>query len=223
MNVVESKPDTPSEVDDLNLLEVALSPERLHRYRASSNNDLSKAIQLYLWNTNISQALYGPLQVLEVTTRNSINRQFCAKFGTNWYQNSDPILFVDPQAEKISKVVSRFDKPRPITVGDVVADLSFGFWSDLIDHQIYDELWKTTLHKAFPNRPKGTKRNTAAIPFKRLNTLRNRIAHHEPIYNRDLEYDYNLTIEILSWICPTTSHWAAINNNFKAQFAVKPR
>lgn len=221
--MTESKTESISVVELFAALEVSFSQERLRSYKASCNNDPQKTIELYLWNSIISQALYRPLQVLEVSTRNAMNRQLCDKYGSSWYRNQNPVLFSDPQAEKITKVIGRFDKQRPIVVGDVVADLSFGFWSDLVDHQTYDELWKVALHKAFPNRPKGTKRSTAAVPFRRLNTLRNRIAHHEPIWTRNLKYDYELTIQLISWICPTTSAWAAQSNDFQACLSLKPK
>lgn len=215
--------DEPYGVEVLDALEIAFSPERLRTYKAACGGNLSQAIYLYNWNTTISQALYGPLQVFEITTRNAINRQLAVKYGDKWFEVSKPVIFADTQSEKIAKVVARFDKNRAIVLGDVVADLSFGFWSDLVAHQFYDELWKVALHRAFPNRPRGTKRSTLANPFIRLNTLRNRIAHHEPIWNRDLERDYKLTIELTSWICPITSDWADKNNDFRERFSLKRR
>ncbi|WP_216644572.1 hypothetical protein [Candidatus Thiodictyon syntrophicum] len=36
-------------------------------------------------------------------------------------------------------------------------------------------------------------------------TLRNRIAHHEPIFTRHLEADYRSLVNVTGWICPTTA------------------
>ena len=200
----------------------ALSPERLAAYLKAAGGDRAKALRLYVWKTAMSEALYGPLQGLEVVLRNAVNRELCAKYGDQWFRNAKPALFIDQQAEKLEKTISRFDKSRVLTVNDVVADLSFGFWSDLFDHQMYDELWKQTLHKAFSHRPKGVKRNTIAIPVKRLNTLRNRIAHHEPIWNRDLQKDYDLIIELTSWIAPIASDWMEHQSRFAQVLQAQP-
>jgi hypothetical protein len=203
-------------------LVAVLSPERLAAYVKAAGDDTEKALKLYVWNTGISEALYGPLQVLEVALRNAVNRELCAKYGSDWFRNAKPALFIDRQAEKLEKTISRFDKGRSLTVNDVVADLGFGFWSDLFDHQMYDELWKQALHKVFSHRPKGIKRNTIAIPIKRLNTLRNRIAHHEPIWNRDLQKDYDLILELTSWISPVARDWLKHQGRFEQVLKSKP-
>jgi hypothetical protein len=44
-------------------------------------------------------------------------------------------------------------------------------------------------------------------PLDELTNLRNRIAHHEPIFRRDLEKDFESIINVTSWICPETSAW----------------
>lgn len=206
----------------LSALESSISKERLKSYMAATAN-VEDAIRLYLWNTAVSDTLYAPLQTLEVSLRNSINRELSALYGTKWYENKKPTLFVDAQADKITKVISRFDKNRPLTTSDVVAGLSFGFWADLIEHKVYENLWNKCIHKSFPHRPAGTKRSTAAIPVKRLNTLRNRIAHHEPIWNRNLQHDYDLIIGLISWICPATSEWTKRHNRFEIVLKDRPK
>ncbi|WP_420612529.1 hypothetical protein [Candidatus Spongiisocius sp.] len=37
--------------------------------------------------------------------------------------------------------------------------------------------------------------------MQRLHFLRNRIAHHEPIYRRNLARDYRQLLEVVGWIC----------------------
>jgi len=210
--------------DVLDALEKAFTPQRLSPYKIRAKNNLEKALDFYIWNTQVGQALYAPLQTLEVAMRNSINRELVAKFSDKWYENKTPVLFDEKQFEKITSAIKRYDKGGPVPLNHIVSDLSFGFWSNLIDHKMYDELWKQSLHKAFPNRPKGTKRSNAAIPCTRLNTLRNRIAHHEAIFNRDLQTDYDLIIELTAWICPLTSSWSksATEDYFKQVLASKP-
>src|ERR1700680_983530 len=45
----------------INALERTLSPERLSTYLAAAGGDHAAALQLYVWITQISAALYGPL------------------------------------------------------------------------------------------------------------------------------------------------------------------
>jgi abortive infection bacteriophage resistance protein len=191
----------------LDALEACMSPERMKSYIAKAKGDHAKAFELYLWNTSLSASLYGPLQALEVSLRNSINRELCVKYGAEWYKNTKPVLFLDNQADRLVEAMKDFDKSRPITVSDVVASVSFGFWTDILHFEMYDELWRQCTHKAFPNRPKGTKRNTIAPIVKRLKDLRNRVAHHEPIWNRDLIKEHDAIIDLIAWIDPITSDW----------------
>ncbi len=40
-----------------------------------------------------------------------------------------------------------------------------------------------------------------------MNRQRNSIAHHEPIFMRDLFDDYNTILKILGWISPKSRDW----------------
>lgn len=90
----------------------------------------------------------------------------------------------------------------PSIPGRLIAQCTLGTWVGLLDQggwtgdgstrrQVdYEELWRDTLHKAFPGgrtvaRLRGerfTRSYTHRIA-KNVHTLRNRIAHHEPLIN----------------------------------------
>ena len=144
-------------------LQATISPDRLKAYITKTKGDQTKALELYLWNTALSESLYGPLQALEVSLRNALNRELCAKYGPDWYKMTKPTLF-ENQANRLAEAIEQFDKSRPITVSDVVATVSFGFWTDILYFELYDELWRQCTHKAFPNRP----REPSAITLHRL-------------------------------------------------------
>ena len=79
--------------DILEAVEVALSPKRLITYVMAASGDRKIALQLHAWNTAVSAAFYGPLQGLELTLRNAMNRQLVRKYGEEWYDdNSDAEL-----------------------------------------------------------------------------------------------------------------------------------
>lgn len=202
-------------------IKTALSEERLARYLVPTGGDLEKALQLYTWNTQMSCALYGSLQGVEVILRNAINRELTVRYGEDWHLNK-PIVFSDQQMERINKVKGRWDKPRAITLPDIVANLSFGFWSEILDHRMYETLWNSVIHKAFPHRPKGTRRPQAAAPVLRLHQLRNRIAHHEPIWQRKLDVDEKSINQIAHWICPQTAEWITEQSTVAETIKLKP-
>jgi abortive infection bacteriophage resistance protein len=205
---------------NLDCLEAALSPERMRGYIRKANGDRAKAFELYLWNASLSSALYEPLQILEVSMRNSMNRQLCAKYGSRWFDSKT--VFLQDQADRLAQAMKVLDQGLPITASDVVANVSFGFWTDILYFKMYDTLWNQCLHKAFPNRAKGTNRSTLAPVVKELKDLRNRIAHHDAIWIKNLQKDHDDIIKIIGWICPVTSAWIAHHSQFSDVWNNRP-
>jgi hypothetical protein len=93
----------------------------------------------------------------------------------------------------------------------IVAELSFGFWTNLFGHRFDRALWLPGLRRVFPRfrRATGTAltRSLIAQRFHHLRKLRNRIAHHEPIFRRALEADYASLLEVADWMHPTLRAW----------------
>lgn len=70
------------------------------------------------------------------------------------------------------------------TPGKVIAELTFGFWRQLTTNAMEKGLWVPYLHNAFP---KGTSRKEVDRQIGVVNKLRNRIAHHEPLFTATLD------------------------------------
>lgn len=208
--------------ETINALEATLSVERLSSYLRQSKGNKELALKLYLWNVALSESLYGPLQILEVTMRNSINRELTSKYGDEWYKNQKPALFQEQQHDRIINAINSFDKTRPITLSDVVASVSFGFWTDILYFKVYDNLWNGCLHRAFPHRAKGTRRSTIGPIVDSLKTLRNRIAHHEPIWSHPLDKQHQRVLDIISWSCPVAAKWTESHSRFEQMWDQKP-
>src|SRR4051794_13465005 len=150
-------------------------------------------MRLYTWNTAVSTAFYGPLQGLEVGLRNAMHREPRAAYGPAWYD--DPACGLDAGA--LRRVEAARDDLRrggyPVDPPHLVAALPFGFRVALLGRggraaalgapkRNYEmTLWRPCLHKAFPHARLG--RVQAHTPLDYLRTLRNRIAHHEPVFN----------------------------------------
>ena len=199
----------------LDAVEAALSPERLNTYRnAVEERDRKLALQLHAWNTAIGAALYGPLQSLEITLRNAINYQLISKFGVSWYENMDEVLDMGAlgQIARAREELQRAD--REVSASQIVAKLPFGFWVTLTGRggrrngrskSNYEmTLWRPALRLAFPYCD-SLSRNDLYKSLKRLRDLRNRIAHHEPIFTRNLEADHEEILKLVGWICPETA------------------
>lgn len=199
-------------------LETTLSPERLATYRAKTHGDIKKAMRLYVWNTAVSSAFYGPLQSLEVSLRNAINRELSNLYGPDWFDN--PVAGLDLGARnKVHNAKSKLRKDGyPVDPPHIIASLSFGFWVSLLGaggkmdrtgrrKANYEmTLWRPALRHAFPHKT-PLNRKKSLMPLEYLRTFRNRIAHHEPIFARRLAKDYETILEISAWIAPEKRTW----------------
>lgn len=70
----------------------------------------------------------------------------------------------------------------PVTDGQVVAELSLGFWKGLYRRKYQHTLWAPTLKRTFPNR--ALTRSGVASELEAIYQARNRLAHHEPVLHK---------------------------------------
>lgn len=202
----------------------ALSPERLAPYLHATRGDVTKAVRLYEWNVAVSGALYEALGVLEVVLRNALSAQLATYHGTRpgyWYD--DPLsVLSDLAREDISAARRRLRKRQhPETPGRVVAELNFGFWKFLLARRYEATLWTGYLRHAFPNlRPQS--RMVVYHVLDELHTVRNRIAHHEPVHGRDVFADTLAIYRLLDWIDRDVRVWAVRLSRLSSVVAARP-
>lgn len=203
---------------------VALSTERLVPYLRAANGELDRALRLYEWNLAVSGGLYEALGIFEVVLRNALSAQLAAHHDTlagHWYD--DPLgVLSDRAQEDIAAARRRVRKlRRPETPGRVVAELSFGFWKFLLAKRYEATLWTGCLRHAFPNlQPQS--RAVVYRSLDELHTVRNRIAHHEPVHNRDLTADMLTIYRLLDWIDADTRAWAVSLSRLQSLIAARP-
>lgn len=194
-----------------------LSEERFGPYLEASHGNASLALRLYAWNVAASAAMYGPLQVLEVTLRNAIHLRLAERFGGDWYDRLDGVLAtgcLDRIADAKRSV--QFQKTA-VSSGRVVASLPLGFWVSLLGpggrrtdgrRANYEmALWRPCLRSAFRHH-ESLSRKRAHAALDGLRKLRNRIAHHEPIFRRNLGADYRRILTVIGWMSPDAAQWA---------------
>ncbi|TDD64492.1 hypothetical protein E1262_27985 [Jiangella aurantiaca] len=187
----------------LGRIERALSAERLSPYRRHGG-DLRRAVDLYEWNTAASAAIWLDIANLEVLVRNAMHRQLTdwakANYGHGrWYDDPGRVLSprhrddVDSARQRLNRAGKRND------AGRIVAELGFGFWRYLVASQYDRALWVPTLRTAFPGQPR---RRPVHDRLTRLHHLRNRIAHHEPIYRMPLAQHLSDMLDVVEWVDP---------------------
>ncbi len=201
----------------------ALSAERLVPYLRETNGDLAGAVQLYEWNLAVSGGFYEALGILEVVLRNALSEQLIAHHGTmagHWYDDPLGILSVQA-ADDIAAARHRVARlHRGESPGRVIAELNFGFWKFLLARRYEATLWTGYLRHAFPNLQPQSKA-TVYRSLDALHTLRNRIAHHEPIRKRQLTEDMLTIYRVLDWIDSDVRTWAISVSRLKALLAAR--
>ena len=166
--------------------EVLMSPQRLNRYKIACNHNTRKTLSLYLSNIRMSQAFLAILGIFEVVLRNKIDRHYKAQFNVtpDWLIASTlPGGFLtrngcQNSVNKISRTYA--DLGANYTHDKLLSELSFGFWKFMFAGRQF-QAGGSTLLAIFPHLP--ARRNQSFIYHKldRINSIRNRVAHHEPI------------------------------------------
>ena len=163
--------------------------------------DKKLATQLYLHQAIYASLVFTVIQHFEVFLRNKIDHYYTNKFqdyedwlllllrtdSTNpWWDvhANKPIKFIAPTYECLSKTYhlwqNQFIKSG-FNHNQLVADLSLGFWTSLFRQSQY-KLLGDSLLEIFVRTPlnKISRREINNKLFQ-IKTLRNRIAHNEPI------------------------------------------
>jgi len=197
-------------------LENAFSLERFQRYIDWSAGDREYAFELYALNSQLSEALYTPLQILEIVLRNQLHDVLSRAFGECWFDQPQ-FLQQDYQKAHLLKIKnSLIENRKSVTPGKIIAALTFGFWTGLLASE-YESLWQQTTHAiAQQGNGKYLTRKSFSKPLMHIRVLRNRIAHHEPIIHwSSLPEHYQRTMRLTKWLCPAAHDWSAHFSRFE--------
>ena len=172
--------------------ESIISPERLRKYIVACGGNTTKAMTLYRYNLRLSQEMFVVVSCFEVALRNRIDAIMKAHWGDDWLRDlilPGGALCCDKRCEKTRKIIedayNRLMKKNIYSHSKLLSEMEFGVWKYMFDNVQYRHLGRILL-KVFPNKPKSDKahRYDNTYVFGELgyiNTLRNRIAHNEPI------------------------------------------
>ncbi|HEX2763038.1 MAG TPA: Abi family protein [Allosphingosinicella sp.] len=211
----------------INSFVASISKPRLTKYLQESGGKMKDALLLYHWNSQLSQALYLPLQSWEIALRNKLNDFLCFKYGPNWPYDPRAVRnLTGKDARRLQETIGRQTIDRngvPPTTNQIVADLSAGFWvSQLGTSYAVPYGWHNNLKwRVFTNDQTMTREVAAGICNDLLD-LRNRVAHHEPIFLRPLDAMKADLDDILNALCAGTAAYMASACSFAEIWAAKP-
>lgn len=195
--------------------EEALSTERFSAYLQSCEGDRDKALALYTHNTNVSAALYGPIQTLEITMRNRFHHHLTQAYGPEWYCHHGIITQIFQRMKIRDALLELASNKKPLEPGRVVASLTFGFWPACLSATYDNTLWRrgglSTAFMAGGEKPKRSAVNRMLTPLRKL---RNRIAHHEPILYYDLPKHHKNILALTNWLMPVSAEWCEAQSSF---------
>ncbi|MBQ6653352.1 MAG: Abi family protein, partial [Prevotella sp.] len=166
-----------------------MSQKRMNRYLAACGGDSRKAMTLYRYNLQLSQETFTIISCFEVALRNAIDEKLTPDMGAEWLK--DAIMpggaFTNPILHKTHDIIDRAYRKlltdNLYSHSKLLASLEFGIWKYMFSPVQYRVTGRTLL-SIFPNKARSTPQvqyNHSYIfnELDKINTLRNRIAHHE--------------------------------------------
>lgn len=211
----------------------ALSHPRLSTFEAvtTAYPVVSGAVELYAWNAQVSGALLTPLHICEVVIRNAVSDALTRVYGHQWpwlagFVNSLPNSGKWKMRDYLCAVTRRYPAATTST-GKLIAELSPNFWEKMFTGRFDAMVWNPHLFTVFPylNSSLGVQHERAVI-FGKLNkirALRNRVAHHEYIFSRNIFSDFQDMQDLIACRCDETAKWVYRNQQVVSLLSQRPR
>lgn len=177
-----------------------VSQKRADAYRLSKDEDNAAILARYIHNIKISEAFYPLLDFFEISLRNRINNVFVEDFGDDRLLDNN---FFDMETQNaVIEVHDKLIKKRKSPTNyRLVAELNFGFWSNLFNKK-YHVIWQQEkrMERVFVNNRYDIK--TVNRELNILRKFRNRVFHFETIYNHHPERCYGLLYKYIASMSP---------------------
>ena len=201
-----------------------VSAERLQRYLVACDGNVAKTLELYRANVRISLEMFAIVGAFEIALRNAIDKVMTSNYGVDWLRNAImPGGFFDvPQCRDHAQIIrfayKKLENLHNYSHSHLLAKMEFGIWKYMFSNPQYRASGRILL-RVFPYKPTSTRfkqyNNTTIFnELEHVNSLRNRIAHHEPICF--LTGKSEITIDYIKWISAKIEmlfQWMGINAN----------
>lgn len=215
------------------LFEQFFSSARANRYFTAAGNDSQRAMELYTINLRLAQAFHPLLEIVKVVIRNLISTKLEQHFtDRDWIINQKVLFMSDASLtytnkktgkketnaflkNEVKKAEKRLvNAGAAVTSGRVLAEQTFGFWTDLFEVHHYRLLSGRPI-QIFSFLPAGYGRKEVLRELHSIRRFRNRINHNEPICFGEHVIDfagaqavYSSINNILAWIDPQILQFA---------------
>jgi len=157
----------------------------------------------------VSESLYSPLNLFEVSLRNAIHNAIVTVVGKeNWFES---FRFTQHSSQMLESSIKKLKKLNrggtPYPPGKIVAELNFGFWTSLFKKE-YERADTRLIRKGitavFPQLdPRFRNRKYIHRRMDVIRVLRNRVYHYERIIHwADLAEQHELATSMLGWMDP---------------------
>ncbi len=154
----------------------------------------------------------APLHICEVVIRNAVSDALTAVYGDRWpWSPGFERSLLNPTRGYSPKRDLTTIRMAQQTTGKVIPELKFVFWQTMFTGRHDFRLWTPHLRRVLPNLDRH--KSVAALrseiydDLDHIRLLRNRIAHHEPIFRRSLVEDFSKVAALIRFRCQLTADW----------------
>lgn len=222
-----------SQLED-KVIREAITPARLTAFdtaAAAAQVGDSEALRLYEWNAELSSALLLPLHLFEVVLRNTIHEALTLTYQERWPWDG---RFINSVPRRHGPGRNVYDPRSDIqrnahnhsTTGKVIPEMKFVFWEHMLTSRYDRAIWDSMLPLVFPAIPCPSGTSTAvrhlATDVGTVRKIRNRVAHHEPIFSRNVLQVIDAIERVASYRDSDVGQWVTQLHRVRTVLAQKP-
>ena len=207
-------------------IEATLSAARLKRYLPAAGYDHQFALRIYVWNARICEQFVIPMQFVEISVRNRLNQALIGRFGPRWFQHPAFINQLPKRTkDDISKSIAENHSwhGADLNADHIISSLSFGFSVQITSAASTRSVWGGKLPGLFPHLKPGVSSAQIYSKLDQIRIFRNRIAHHNAIFDKRPLHEFRNIAEVTGWICPDTLWLVRQLSNVSGVINQRPR
>jgi len=212
-------------VTHLVAVDSALSKGRIDRYLVAAGNDRALALRYYMWNSELCQAFYVPIQMAEIAVRNCILKALVARYGTNWpFETGFTAMLSDRCRDDLTQAIAdeRYQHGTACTHEHIASAVSFSFWDHLCTKRFRPLLWAKGITPFLPHFPDNTDLPKLQVRIMTIRQWRNRLAHYKTVFDKNPTQKHNDILELLSWISPDLRTFVRDTSRFSRVLGRRP-
>lgn len=190
------------------------------------------ALRLYAWNGRVADALRFPIEIAESALRARVLTALNKRYNgpNSWV--SEKTRFWDVAAaktrQKLKDTLDDMPAKLRLVPEAVASQLSFGFWTAVLEDRFSSDLWEPHIDGAFPDLP--SKHATKSPEEKRVyleglahsvRKTRNDVAHYAPVY-KDAGTRHAEIVELARACCMQSARWIEHHGTLDAVLRARP-